>query len=74
MLDEILNNDSINLAISLAILRTEGIENSGSEAPLQSIPFTLLFRKSKDQKSRRQKSLMSMTFHAVGIGTCTQVA
>ena len=41
---EELHNDSRNLAISLA----EGIENSGSEEPLQSIPFTLLFSKSKE--------------------------
>ena len=32
-----LHNGSRNLAISLAILRTEGIENGGSEEPLQSI-------------------------------------
>ena len=32
-----LHNDSKNLAISLAIKRTEGLENSGSEEPLQSI-------------------------------------
>ena len=31
-----LHGDSRDLAISLAILRTEGIENSGSEEPLQS--------------------------------------
>ena len=34
-----LHSDSRNLATSLAILRTEGIENSGSEEPLQSIPL-----------------------------------
>ena len=57
MLDEILMNytiDSRNLAISLAILRTEGIENSGSEEPLQSIPLPCLpvraRRKSLDDK------------------------
>ena len=32
-----LHNDSRNLSMSLASLRTEGIENSGSEEPLQSI-------------------------------------
>ena len=53
-----LNNCSRNLAMSLAIPRTEGIDNSGS--------------KSKEKKSRRQMSLMSMTNHAVGIETCTQ--
>ena len=36
---EELHNDSRNLAISLAILRTERNEKSGSEEPLQSIPF-----------------------------------
>ena len=32
-----LHNGSRNLAISLAILRKEGIENSGSEEPMHSI-------------------------------------
>ena len=36
---EELHNDSRNLGISLAILRTEGLQNSGSEEPLQSIPL-----------------------------------
>ena len=36
--------------------------------------FTLLFSKSKEKKSRRQISLMSMTDHALGIWTCTQLA
>ena len=34
--------------------------------------FALLFSKSKEKKSRRQISLMSMTDHSLGIGTCTQ--
>ena len=54
------------------ILRKEGSENSGSEEPLQStlLPcFSVIARR----KSRRQISLMSMTHHAVGIWTCTQV-
>ena len=49
-----LHNDSRNLAISLAILRTEGIDNGGSEEPLQSIPLLCLSvrarRKSLDGK------------------------
>ena len=36
--DEI-HNDSRNLATSVAILRREGIENSGSEEPLQPMPL-----------------------------------
>ena len=47
---EELHNDSRNMAIPLAILRTEGIENSGSEEPLIAIStFTLLFSKSKEK-------------------------
>ena len=56
---------------TLAILRTEGIENSRGAEPLQSIhSFTLLFSEGREKQSRRQISLMSMTNHAVGIGTC----
>ena len=71
---EELNNDSRNLATLLAIVRTEGIDNSGSEEPLQSIPLPWFFNKSKEKKSRREMSLISVTNHAVGIGTCTHVA
>ena len=49
-----LRNDSRNLAISLAILRAEGIENGGSEDPLQSILLPCFSagarRKSRDDK------------------------
>ena len=48
-------NDSRNLAASSGILRAEGIEKSGSEEPLQSIPFLCFFGKSQRKKSRRQK-------------------
>ena len=51
---EELHNDLRNLAISLAILRTEGLENSGSEEPLQSMPLLCFSvrarRKSLDDK------------------------
>ena len=67
-----LHNDSRNWAISLAILRKEGIEKSGSEEPLQSIPSPCFFSKNKEKKSRRQISLMSVTNHAVDLGTKTQ--
>ena len=50
------------------ILRSEGIEKSESEEPLQSIPFPCFWVRAR-QKSRRQISLMSMTNHAAGIGT-----
>ena len=68
--DELLN-DSRNLATSSAILRTEGIENNGSDEPLQLLPLPCFFVRAK-KKSGRQMSLMSMTNHAVGIGTCSQ--
>ena len=64
-----LHNDSRNLATSLAILRTEGIDTSGSEEPLQSIPSPCCFSKREEKKSRRQISLVSMANHAVGIDT-----
>ena len=44
---EELHNVSRNLAISLAILRTEGIEKSGSEEPLQSILLPCFSRKAR---------------------------
>ena len=66
-----LHNDSRNLATSLVILRKEGVENSGSEEPLQSILLPCFSVRAR-KKSRRQISLMSMTNHAVGIWTCAQ--
>ena len=71
-LDE-LHNDSRKLAISLAFLRREGIENSGSEKNIAINTLTLLFSKSEERTSRRQISLMSITNDALGIWTCTQV-
>ena len=50
------------------IVRKEGIENSGSEEPLQSILLACFFSKSEEQTSRRQVSLMSMTNHAWYLG------
>ena len=50
---EELHNDSRNLKTSLAILRTEGIEKSESEEPLQSIPlpcYSVRASKSLDSK------------------------
>ena len=74
MIDEIVKNYTIiqeiwqhhreSLMMS-RMLRKEGIEKSGSEEPLQSKPFTLLFSKSEEKKSRRQISLMSMTNHVL---------
>ena len=49
-----LHNDSRNLATILATLRTEGIEKSGSEEPLQSIPISCFSVRAR-QKSRRWK-------------------
>ena len=69
-----LHNDSRNLAISLAILRTEGIEKNGSEEPLQSILPPCFSGKGKEKGLNDRNCLMSMTNHASGIWTCTQVA
>ena len=46
-------NDSRNLTTSVAILRKEGIENSGSEEPLQSI-LLLSFSRTAREKSKWQ--------------------
>ena len=43
---EELHNDSRKLVASSVIHRREGIEKSGSEEPLQPMPFTLLVGKS----------------------------
>ena len=42
-----LHNDSRNLAIKLAILKTEGIEKSWSEEPLQSTLLPCFSRKAR---------------------------
>ena len=65
------HNDSRILSTSLAVLRTEGIENSGCEEQLQSIPSLCFSVRARRKVSGRHLSLMSMTDHAVGIGTCT---
>ena len=52
---EELHNDSRNLVRLSAILKTEGIEKSGSEEPLQSIPLRCFSEKVKVKKSGRQK-------------------
>ena len=56
------------------ILRKEGIENSGSEEPLQSIPLPCFSERARRKSLDDKISLMSMTTHALGIRTCTQVA
>ena len=61
-----------NLATSLAILRTEGIEKSESEEPLQSIPKSCFSFGSIQKSLAGGKCPVSMTNHAAGIGTCTQ--
>ena len=44
-----LHNDSRNLATTSAILRTEGIEKSGSEEPLQSIPISCFSKRARQK-------------------------
>ena len=66
------HNDSRNLAISSAILRTEGIEKSEKQRIIANNTFTLLFGKSKGKSLDDRNFLMSMTNHAAGIGTCTR--
>ena len=66
------HNNSRNLAISLAVLRTEGIENSWSEEPLQSLLLSCFSVRARRKSPDDKISLMSMTNHALGIWTCTQ--
>ena len=61
-----LHDDSRKLSTTSAILRTEGIEKSGSEEPLQSIPMSLLFEKSKTKSLDGGKCPVSMTNHTRG--------
>ena len=81
MLDDILKNYTMikeiwqhhrETLMMSKILRKEGIENSGREELLQSIPLPCFSVRAR--KSRRQISLMCMTNHALNIWTCTQVA
>ena len=52
-----LHNDSRNLAMSLSILRSEGIEKIGSEEPLQALLLPCFSRKAR-KKSKRQKNVL----------------
>ena len=54
------------------ILRKEGIENSGSEEPLQSILLPCFVFCKREKRSRREMSLMSMTNHVFNMWTCSQ--
>ena len=68
-----LHNNSSKLATSLEVLRREGIEKSGSEEPLQSIPLPC-FQGRAGQKSLDGGNcpLFMTIYPAAGIGTCTQ--
>ena len=66
-----LHNDSRNLATSSAILRSEGIEKSGRRT-IAINTFTLLFGTSKGKSLDDRYCVMSMTYHAAGVGTCTR--
>ena len=69
---EELQHNSRNLATPSGIQRREGIEKSVSEEPLQSIPLPCFSVRSREKSPDDRNCLMSMTNHAVGIGTCTQ--
>ena len=66
-----LHNDSRNLTTWLAMLRKE-LRILGAKNHCNQYFHRAFSAKSKEKKSRRQRSLMSMINHAVGIGTCTQ--
>ena len=67
-----LNNDSRNLATLSGILRKEGIENSGSEEAWETIPLPSFSVRARAKSLNDKNSVMSMTNHAAGTGTCTQ--
>ena len=69
---EKLHNDFRNLATPSGIQRREGIEKSGSEEPLQSILFLCFLKRPSEKSLDDRNCLMSMTNHAVCIGTKTQ--
>ena len=69
---EELHDDSRNLAASSGIQRREGIENSGSQKPLQPLPSPCFSGIAKDKSQDDSNRLKSVTHHAAGIGTCTQ--
>ena len=66
---EELHNDSRNLATPLGIQRREGIEKSGSEESLQSIPLPCLSTRAKEKSLDHRNCLKSVTHHAAGIRT-----
>ena len=63
-----LHNNSRNLATSSGVLRREGIEKSGSEEPLQSIPMPCFQGRARQQSLDGGNRHMSLTsYHAAGI-------
>ena len=68
------HNDSRSLAIWLALLRTEGIGNGGRREPLQLVLLLRFSVRARRKSLDDRKSLVSVTDHAVGVGTCARVA
>ena len=64
--------DSRNLATPSGIQRRDGIEKSGSEEPLQSMPLPFFSVRAREKSPDDSNCLMSMKNHSVGVGTCTQ--
>ena len=69
-----LHNNSQNLTKSSGSLRREGIEKRGNEEPLRSIPLPCFQGRAREKSLDDRNCLTSMTNHAAGIGTWTQVA
>ena len=67
-----LHNDSRNLTTPSGIQRREGIEKSGSEEPLQSIPLPCFSGRAEEKSLDDRNCLESMAHNAAGTGTCTQ--
>ena len=65
------HSGSRNLATPSGIQKREGIEKSGSEEPLQPIPFPCFSVRAREKSLDDRNCLMSMTNHAVGIGICS---
>ena len=76
MLNDILMNCTIILGIWRHFGYSENRRNweNWERGTIAITTFTLFFSKSEENTSWRQTSVMSMTNHALGIWTCTQVA
>ena len=69
---EELFNDSNNLATPPGIQKRGGFERREIEEPLHSLPLPCFSARARGKRLDDRNSIVSMTDHASGIGTCTQ--